>query len=306
MAGILQMLEHRFANKRLSAYVDGQLSERDRTRVEAHLRVCAECRSEVRTLSWTKSLLREAPRVPLPRSFLIREADVASRPSATWVMPALRWATALVAVIFVAVLVGDVLTARWTYFAQRPPALVSRKEEAKLVSETVVVERIEAAPTPTPEVRAAPTSANDKVAAVPSPTPEAKVMAVPSPTPQVRAKTATTPEAEAGKESGRPPTDTARALAADNVTPLPTATPSPPSAPPGFAATPPPLPTATPCYLVKGGREPVPPCAVAATPEPGPLPVFATSRTGWRVAEVALGLTLIALVVILVWARARR
>ncbi|MBN1641797.1 MAG: zf-HC2 domain-containing protein [Anaerolineae bacterium] len=115
--------EHRYVDRRLSAYLDGELGNRERARVEAHLARCQECRASMRALRWTKQLLQQAPAIKVPRSFVVREADVA-RPQRAFVRRPLavtQWATAVVALLFVLVLGGDLLLG-----ARLPGALDAR------------------------------------------------------------------------------------------------------------------------------------------------------------------------------------
>ncbi|MHB0858098.1 MAG: anti-sigma factor family protein [Anaerolineae bacterium] len=64
-------LNHRFAAANLSAFLDGELSGRDRARVQRHLQGCATCQSEVESLRETVAQLRSLPLRPLPRSFVL-------------------------------------------------------------------------------------------------------------------------------------------------------------------------------------------------------------------------------------------
>ena len=67
---------HSLRDEELSAYVDGQLDAAARARVDAHLETCAACRDELAELRGLRQALSELPRVPAPRSFALREADV--------------------------------------------------------------------------------------------------------------------------------------------------------------------------------------------------------------------------------------
>lgn len=109
----LRKNEHQYVTKRLSAWIDGTLSERERGRVQAHLQSCEACRQELESLLWVKRLLRQTPTVPVPRSFVLRPADLErSSAGARWQPPvAIRWATAVVSLLFVIVLLGDLLSA---------------------------------------------------------------------------------------------------------------------------------------------------------------------------------------------------
>lgn len=110
--------EHSYVGERLSAYIDRALPEQERARVQAHLESCAACREELESLLWAKRLLRETPTVAVPRAFVVRRADLERRSSVKRLLVtprrrtlwATQWATALVALLFVFVLAGDMLT----------------------------------------------------------------------------------------------------------------------------------------------------------------------------------------------------
>ncbi len=72
---------HEVRKEDLSAYVDGELSASALQRVEAHLEVCAACSESVTELRAVRQSVKELPRVPVPRSFVLREADVAAAPT---------------------------------------------------------------------------------------------------------------------------------------------------------------------------------------------------------------------------------
>ena len=104
---------HRYALKRLSSYLDGQLSARERARVQAHLDACPDCRAELRSLRWTQGLLADTPVLPVPRSFIVRQADLEAAPTARALprfgraLAGLQAVAALVAVLLVLVIAGD-------------------------------------------------------------------------------------------------------------------------------------------------------------------------------------------------------
>ena len=72
---------HEVREADLSAYVDGELNASALQRVEAHLEVCAACRESVTELRAVRQSVKELPRAPVPRSFVLREADVAAAPT---------------------------------------------------------------------------------------------------------------------------------------------------------------------------------------------------------------------------------
>ncbi len=139
--------EHQHIEDMLSAYLDGELSPGEKTRVEKHLAQCAACAQNLHTLRQTVALLGQLPPVAVPRSFALRPAQVAQRPS---VFPArrtyayLRTATVLATVLFAVVLAGDAfITGLAPYRAPaRAPEVIMREVPVeKAVVETVVVEK---------------------------------------------------------------------------------------------------------------------------------------------------------------------
>ncbi len=72
---------HEVREEDLSAYVDGELNASALQRVEAHLEVCTACRESVTELRAVRQSVKELPRMPVPRSFVVREADVAAAPT---------------------------------------------------------------------------------------------------------------------------------------------------------------------------------------------------------------------------------
>ena len=60
-----QRLDHRWSQRRLSDFIDGELSARDRRRLEVHASVCSDCGRTRRTLA---VLVRELRRLAGRRS----------------------------------------------------------------------------------------------------------------------------------------------------------------------------------------------------------------------------------------------
>ena len=54
----------------LSSYIDGEVTDAERARVEEHLATCDACREELESLRWTVSVLAEMPEVQTSRSFV--------------------------------------------------------------------------------------------------------------------------------------------------------------------------------------------------------------------------------------------
>ncbi|NOX62843.1 MAG: hypothetical protein GXP42_12990 [Chloroflexi bacterium] len=60
----------------LSAYLDGEVTTAERARIEQALADDPEVRERLESLRWTVSLLREAPRLSVPRAFILSETEV--------------------------------------------------------------------------------------------------------------------------------------------------------------------------------------------------------------------------------------
>jgi hypothetical protein len=323
-----QTTGHRYALKRLSPYMDGQLSERERARVQAHLKSCAECRDELRTLRWTQGLARQMPVMPVPRSFIVREADLETqriarpRPLLVPALARLQTAAAIVAVLLVTVVAGDLFVRRAPInqggsaplmeaaapqTATAALALAPSQEqgapaeEPRLKPDTIQIESFDAS-------TATPPSAMAAQAIEPTTTPSAE----PSSTLPPRPTRTLTPAGQASQVASTEhtptpvPTDTAAPThtptANPTLTPFPTETATPASDPPARS-----MPTSQPRKLVKApptatqeianlqghGQEP------GGPDDAGPLRQW----QGWRVTQITLGVVLAGLLVAIVWLR---
>jgi anti-sigma factor RsiW len=74
---MLWFSRHRRFQERLSAYMDGELAQRDVRSVQTHLESCESCRREMAGLRVASAAMREMPDVDVPRSFALKPADVA-------------------------------------------------------------------------------------------------------------------------------------------------------------------------------------------------------------------------------------
>lgn len=157
--------EHHYVEERLSAYLDGRLSSDERRVVEHHLARCSTCRWNLRTLRQTVEWARELPMVPVPRAFTLPvapRARVVPQPRRSW-LPLLQGATALVALLLVFVVAGDVLLlGLWPASAPRPAAMPEQPAATVEVTQEVALSK-EAGPPPAEEV--------EKAAVVATPTP---------------------------------------------------------------------------------------------------------------------------------------
>ena len=92
----------------LSAYLDGQLSPRDKTRLESRLRDNPILREGLEELRKTRDILRLQPRLRAPRNFTLTPEMAGVKP-AHHAYPAFRLAAVLASVLFVVVILGDFL-----------------------------------------------------------------------------------------------------------------------------------------------------------------------------------------------------
>src|ERR1700687_2817361 len=60
-----------FVEERLSDYLDGNLSDRERATVEAHLAVSDHARASLESLRYTVNLLKQTPAPTPPRQFTL-------------------------------------------------------------------------------------------------------------------------------------------------------------------------------------------------------------------------------------------
>jgi anti-sigma factor RsiW len=95
--------------ERLSAYLDGALSEKEASRLEARLRDEPNLQQAFQELKGTAQMVASLPEVPLPRSFTLTPEMVGIRERPR-VYPVLRLATALATFAFFAVVGVDAIT----------------------------------------------------------------------------------------------------------------------------------------------------------------------------------------------------
>ena len=121
----------------LSAYIDGELSPRERARLEARLAQDAALRARLESLQRTVALVRGMPSIPAPRNFLLTPAMVRRpAPVARRLAPALTFATAISGLLCVILLLGNLLTAGWGGMGAAAPAPIAAYKESPQVLET--------------------------------------------------------------------------------------------------------------------------------------------------------------------------
>lgn len=139
----------------LSAYVDGELSPRERQRLEARMAADPDLRHRLEGLQRTVMLVQQLSRVEAPRNFLLSPSMVEEkqeRPrliSLRWLAPALTFASALSALMLVAVLILGGFRGRMTTTLDGEPYEVAMEITQR--SEEVEAPMPEALPVPPAE-----------------------------------------------------------------------------------------------------------------------------------------------------------
>lgn len=105
----------------LSAYIDGQLSNRERAHLEPRLKTEADLRSGLEELRRTRTMLRSLPKLRAPRNYTLTPQIVPARKAPPRSYPVLSLASALATFLLVLVLVGD-------FFAPRQLAMAPAME----------------------------------------------------------------------------------------------------------------------------------------------------------------------------------
>nr|MBC7246065.1 zf-HC2 domain-containing protein [Chloroflexota bacterium] len=151
--------EHEFCQEELSAFLDGQLSQRERQRVERHLKKCSACQRDLVSLQQTVALLRSTPVLKPPRSFFIPVSERAKQKQAQrtrLVYGYLRAATAVATVLLVLVISSDAVLRFATVTSARPmlgatPEARTWQAEPTAMEQVKVLSAPSLAPLPPPE-----------------------------------------------------------------------------------------------------------------------------------------------------------
>ncbi|KAA3644643.1 MAG: hypothetical protein DWQ07_14605 [Chloroflexi bacterium] len=109
----------------LSAYLDGQLSSRQRSKLETRLQRDEELRLELANLRRTRAALRDLPQVRAPRQFTLTPEMAGEQIRSASLYPTMRLASALATILFVVVTFGDLITSTAT---QMSPAILQAQE----------------------------------------------------------------------------------------------------------------------------------------------------------------------------------
>ena len=287
----------------LSAYLDDQLSERERERLEARLADDPALRADLEALRRTVSLVRDLPPTPAPRNFIltptmVKRTETAPSPRPR-MAPLLTAATAVVSFLFAIVLVGDLLLPGMGGMTSAPAEMRRAEESPEMALEASKEgageeegEQIEA---PTVATPSAPTAEMMLEEAAPAPKEEEKAEGAADSQTLPADESSPSPEMGAGNAM----TESVRLAptAAVTVTEEPVTLPT-------VSAEASPVPEET-VGVVEAAPDDfeVTPSVVIGKDEG----VLASPVWPWRALEVALGLTALGLAFATIWAwRARR
>ena len=168
----------------LSAYIDGQLSQNERTRLEQELQGRADLRALLEDMQRTHQALASQPVMRAPRNFTLTPKMVGMRPSRPAIgrlAPAMSFASVVAAVLFIMALAGDLLSSRSLLplgQVSSQPVSMAVEKEAPAAAEMESLEtglQDSAAPPAAAPAEAAPMVETQMVEA--TPTPEASFLA---------------------------------------------------------------------------------------------------------------------------------
>ena len=98
--------------ERLSAYLDGEISRKDRERLEARLLVDEDLSTTLKQLQRTRQVMRSLPSMRAPRNYFVAAEMVGQKETGSRAFPILRFASALASVLFILLFLGDMLVPR--------------------------------------------------------------------------------------------------------------------------------------------------------------------------------------------------
>lgn len=91
----------------LSAYLDGELSQRDAKKLQTRIEGNPDFQAALENLQTVKAVLSKAPRLPVPRNFTLRRSLVESPQKRTAPVRGYRLAAAVLSFLFIGVVVLD-------------------------------------------------------------------------------------------------------------------------------------------------------------------------------------------------------
>ncbi|HEX7620066.1 MAG TPA: hypothetical protein VF359_02575 [Anaerolineales bacterium] len=95
--------------EQLSAYLDGQLSQAEKTRLQIRIQSDPELAATLADLRQARSMLRRTPQRRLPRNFTLTPKMAGIKPPIPRAVPAFGWASAVAMVLFILTLGTNLL-----------------------------------------------------------------------------------------------------------------------------------------------------------------------------------------------------
>ena len=138
----------------LSAYLDGQVSQPDRKRLEARIAADPQLASALDELRQTRTLLRRTPKRRAPRNFTLTPKMAGIRPPVPRLVPVLSWGSAVAALFFIFTLGASLIGQLSFGMAAATSAAAPMGAGAALPAATAI--SAEAVPMPMAPVAAAP------------------------------------------------------------------------------------------------------------------------------------------------------
>lgn len=96
----------------ISAYLDGEISRKERERLEARLLVDEDLSNTLKQLQHTKQVMNSLPFMRAPRNYFVTAEMVGKKETGSRAFPILRFASALASVLFILLFLGDMLVPR--------------------------------------------------------------------------------------------------------------------------------------------------------------------------------------------------
>jgi hypothetical protein len=165
----------------LSAYLDEQLSESERTHLEMRLRTDSDLAEALEELSQTRGLLQRTPKRRAPRNFTLTPGMAGIHPPVPRLVPVFSWAAAVAMLLFIFTL-GTSLVGRLSFNAAAPmlAAAPSGFGGGPVAAETKAPAGVAPAPMAAPPIAPATSAPATLAPAVAGPAPMAPATLAPA------------------------------------------------------------------------------------------------------------------------------
>jgi anti-sigma factor RsiW len=105
--------------KQLSAFLDGQLSQAEKARLEARIQLDPALSAMLAEMRQARAILRRTPKRRLPRNFILSPKMAGIKPPVPRLVPALSWASAAAMLLFILTL-GTNMLGQFSFGAAAP------------------------------------------------------------------------------------------------------------------------------------------------------------------------------------------